>query len=144
MENYIEKLKQIIETMNYSADVEKFMEALGPFFEYVDEDKLIANNASIQARAKFSQKDHRNVHKNDHNLKALIEETDDIKEMIGSYNASKNNLDNEESDQEFLKEDLIRDAPADLDCNENIDNHEKLIEEIRLTKESLEHTRSLM
>jgi len=144
MEKYIEKLKQIIETMNHSADVEKFMEALGPFYEYIDEDKIVANNASIQARAKFSQKDFREIHKNDHNLNTLMEETEDIEDMIGSYNISENNLDNEESDPEFLKEDLIRDAPADLDCNENIDNHEKLIEEIRLTKESLEHTRTLL
>jgi len=144
MEKYIENLKQIVETMNYSADVEKFMEALGPFYEYVDEDKIISNNTTIQARAKFSQKDFRDIHKNDQNLNTLIEETEDIEEMIGRYDISENNLEDEDTDSDFMKEDLIRDAPTDLDCNENIDNHEKLIEEIRLTKETLEHTKTLL
>eukprot|EP00090_Calanus_glacialis_P006849 TRINITY_DN15356_c0_g1_i1.p1 TRINITY_DN15356_c0_g1~~TRINITY_DN15356_c0_g1_i1.p1 ORF type:complete len:533 (-),score=131.88 TRINITY_DN15356_c0_g1_i1:427-2025(-) len=144
MEKYIENLKQIVETMNYSADVEMFMEALGSFYEYVDEDKVVATNTTIQARAKFSQKEFRDVHKNDQILNTLVEETDDIEEMIGRYDISENNLDDEDTDSDFFKEDLIRDAPNDLDCNENIDNHEKLLEEIRLTKETLEHTKTML
>lgn len=45
MQGYIEALSQIIETMNFSADVETFMEVLGPFYEYV-EDKISPNNNS--------------------------------------------------------------------------------------------------
>merc|ERR1719285_1446489 len=37
-EGYVDTLKQIIETMNFTEDVENFIEALGPFYEYVDED----------------------------------------------------------------------------------------------------------
>jgi len=142
MEKYIEHLKQIIETMNFSADVERFMEALGPFYEYVDEDKIIANNSVIQARAKVSQKEFRDLHKNNQNLNTLMEETESIEDMIGQYNISDSNL--EDEDEDFIKEDLIRDAPIDLDCNENNDNHDKLIEEIRLTKECLEHTKTVL
>ncbi len=42
MRLYVDEIKKIIETMSLSTDVEKFLEVLGPFYEYVkDEDSGI-------------------------------------------------------------------------------------------------------
>lgn len=45
MNGYVDALMQIIETMNFSADVESFMEMLGPFYEFV-EDKISAPDSN--------------------------------------------------------------------------------------------------
>ena len=69
-EQYIDALKQIIETINLNADVEKFIEVhpylltqlciyfcqvLGPFYEYVEEGQLLSKNPHLAAAAKTSQ-----------------------------------------------------------------------------------------
>ncbi|KAA0191909.1 hypothetical protein HAZT_HAZT004726 [Hyalella azteca] len=54
MEKYVAELKKIIETMSYSADVASFMEALGPFYDYVEmpsKEVSIQSNTIIQNTA---------------------------------------------------------------------------------------------
>ena len=79
-EGYVDALKQIVETINLNSDVEKFIEVikvlirkiepttrtlpslfinnnqvLGPFYEYVNEDKLMEGNPQLVRAAQESQ-----------------------------------------------------------------------------------------
>ena len=48
MQKYVDTLKQIIETMNFSAEVETFMETLGPFYEVIEDDsKAFSEPSSV-------------------------------------------------------------------------------------------------
>jgi len=123
MENYVEALKQIIETINFNADVEKFIEVLGPFYEYVDEDKLLAINpqwesGDIMVRQGKDTMDHTQVDN--------AEQDTDLNMMLGHFTSS------------------LEDQEEKVDCNENWEQPGRLLEEIRWTKESLEHTMAML
>ena len=75
MSKYIENLKQIVETMNFSPDVENFMEALGPFYEEVEEEEC--NEIAVS---------------NGFEKITTINEEPSMNEMLGSYDISDNNL----------------------------------------------------
>lgn len=44
MDNYVEELKKIVETMSYTQDVANFIDALGPFYEFIDIPSLKPKN----------------------------------------------------------------------------------------------------
>ena len=139
MSKYIENLKQIIETMNFSPDVENFMEALGPFYEEVEEE-----DSSEMSVSNVIEKI------------TTINEEPTMNEMLGSYDISDNNLTDETSDSDFLNENaenlrkefsesrrgVSLNGLVDFKDNNNCPN--KLFEELQKTKESLDEAREMM
>jgi len=122
---YIDALKQIIETMNFNADVEKFIEALGPFYEYVSEDRLLSGNPHLVEAARSSQAVLKELHRQDQEdipgLPHLQGEDADMESMLGHFM-----------------------EPEGPDSNENWEEHGDLLKEIRWTKENLQHTMELL
>jgi len=82
MQGYIEALSQIIETMNFSADVETFMEVLGPFYEYV-EDKISPNNNSTSELKSLQDIVSQNG--------IMEDEEDELDNLLGRYPDIQNN-----------------------------------------------------
>ena len=74
MTKYVDNLKQIIEAMNFSHDVENFMEALGPFYEEVEEKEMNnQSNVVYQSTARHAQ---------DNDIISSIVEESSMQQMI--------------------------------------------------------------
>jgi len=126
-EGYIEALKQIIETINLNSDVEKFIEVLGPFYEYVSEDKLMAGNPQLVKTAQASQATLKELHRHDLEVggRVSLGEEEDLEKMLGHF------VDGEG-------------GGSGRDVNENWEEHGDLMKEIRWTKENLDQTMQLL
>jgi len=138
MENYIEALKQIIETINFNADVEKFIEVLGPFYEYVEEDRLVVDKSLFLSSSRTNkdtelmkiqrQEGLEISHGGEWDLEGMQGmkgdiggKEEDILGMLGQFSSS---MDEEEV----------------IDCLGNLEDNGRLMEEIQWTKENLEQT----
>jgi len=148
MTKYVDNLKQIIEAMNFSHDVENFMEALGPFYEEVEE-KEINNQSNVvyQSTARHAQ---------DNDIISSIVEESSMQQMIGTYDVSDGCLTDETSDSDFLNENAenVKNAFANsrrgvtlselVDIKDNNNCPNKLFEELQKTRESLREARLQM
>ena len=137
---YVDNLKQIVEAMNFSPDVENFMEALGPFYEEVEEDDA----------------DNKHISKPSSNIQTIEEESTPPDNHLGVYDISDTSLSDETSDSEFLNENsenlknfysesrrgLRVSQLTDVKDNNNCPN--KLFEELQKTRQSLQEARSAM
>jgi len=146
MTKYIDNLKAIVETMNFSPDVENFIEALGPFYEEVEKDEeedKTKNNGQLSTIIT--------------DIKPIIGEGEpQIKEMLGSYDISDTSLTDETSDSDFQNENaqslretytgsrrgLSVSKLTDLKDNESCPN--QLYEELQKTRQSLEEAKTLL
>jgi len=148
MTKYVDNLKQIIEAMNFSQDVENFMEALGPFYEEVDERELDnQSNVVYQSTAR---------HKQDSDIISKIVEEPSMQQMIGTYDVSDSCLTDETSDSDFLNENAenLKNAFVNsrrgvtlselVDIKDNNNCPNKLFEELQKTRESLREARLQM
>ena len=147
MTKYIDNLKSIVETMNFSPDVENFIETLGPFYEEVEEDK-VEDKASHNEQLSTIITD----------IKPIIGagQQPQMKDMLGSYDISDTSLTDETSDSDFQNENAqsLREAHSgsrrglsvsqltDFKDNENCPN--QLYEELQKARQSLEEAKTLM
>ena len=145
MSKYVDNLKSIVETMNFSPDVENFMEALGPFYEEVEEDEEIN-------RDEYSDKTSPVVA----NINPIAEEDPPIKDMLGRYDISETSLTDETSDSDFQNENAgsLRETYSGsrrglsvsqlTDFKDNQNCPSQLYEELQKTRQSLKEAKTLM
>ena len=150
MRKYVENLNKIIETMNFSADVEQFMDALGPFYEEVEkEDEENATVSDQPTVISLTKKCNETEHM------SVIEEDTSMNDLIGRYDASDSSLTDVDGDSDFLngnalnlRDDFVTSrrgqSLSDLvDVNDDASPNQ-LFEELKLAKESLEEAKSMM
>lgn len=160
MDMYVELLKQIIETMSYTPEVEAFIETLGSFYEYAEyedsEDKELDDETGDDDDDEGNQT---------------------IEEMIGRYVPPESGIFNDDPDEEFLKrygvnvdempkkkvlkkkcKNDAKDSDSDCDIvtgetmvqinrDENLNiflEGEKLVKEMQETKKALDATQSML
>ena len=146
MTKYIDNLKSIVETMNFSPDVENFIEALGPFYEEVEKDEE-------EDKTKYNGQLSTIIT----DIKPIIGEGEpQMKEMLGSYDISDTSLTDETSDSDFQNENAqsLRETYSgsrrglsvskltDFKDNESCPN--QLYEELQKTRQSLEEAKTLL
>ena len=146
MTKYIDNLKSIVETMNFSPDVENFMETLGPFYEEVEED-------TEEDKTRYNDQLSTIIT----DIKPITEERGpQMKEMLGSYDISDTSLTDETSDSDFQNENAesLRETYSgsrrglsvskltDFKDNESCPN--QLYEELQKTRQSLQEAKTLM
>ena len=149
MNQYVENLNKIIETMKFSADVEHFMDVLGPFYEEVEkeEEQTVTNSNLSNVRSLMKKP-------NESNHLSVIEEDTSINDLIGRYDSSDSPLTDDE-DSDFLNGNSseIRDSfmssrrGQSLSGLVDVDDEtspNQLFEELKLAKESLEEAKSVM
>lgn len=55
MKNYVEILKQVVETMTLDANVQDFLEKMGPIYEFVTDDgRVVSKRADIETTRRDS------------------------------------------------------------------------------------------
>ena len=155
MTKYVENLEKIIETMNFSPDVENFMEAVGPFYEDVteEEDRL----EKLRNKNKRSSVD---VSDNiiDNIISTITEEDpNSINDMLGKYDISDSScLTDGTEDSDFLNDNSEQlkniflesrrgtslSELTDFKDNNNCPN--KLFEELQRTRASLQEAKNQM
>ena len=150
MNQYVENLNKIIETMKFSADVEHFMDVLGPFYEEVEneDEQTVANSNPPSVRGLMKKP-------SDMNHLSAIEEDASINDCLGRYDSSDSNLTDETEDSEFLtgNSSQLRDnflssrRGQSLSGLVDVDDETspcQLFEELKFAKESLEEAKSVM
>lgn len=92
MVKYIDLIKQFIETMTFSSEVEGFMETIGPFYETVDEDQSDSKDSESTGENNLTDEDQEDD----------IYQT--IEQMIGRYVPPEDGLFNVDPDEDFIRQ----------------------------------------
>ena len=151
MNNYVRNLNKIIETMKFSADVEHFMDVLGPFYEEVEkeEEQTVANSNPPPNVRGLMKKPIETNHL------SVIEEDTSMNDLIGRYDSSDSTLTDGTEDSDFLNGNSteLRDnflcSRRGQSLSGLVDVHDEtspnqLFEELKLAKDSLEEAKSVM
>ena len=152
MSKYVENLEKIIETMNFSPDVENFMEAVGPFYEDVIEEE---DEDIVKKKSSSSHVTERII---DTIISTVTEEEEDeepsVTAMIGRYDISDSSLTDATEDSEFLNdnaEDLKKAYEESrrgtslsglVDIKDNNNCPHSLFDQLQKTRRSLQEARA--